>query len=623
MDLMKIIVPQDLDLKAGSYESATPDDVVITLDFTVERPLDAPPPDDKPADPPLVADPPIKAPPVVVDPPVASGPAPAPAAIKAWSPAELGWVDQAPSANRVDVDVVLTDGTHLSLYDAPLGVSPLKLADGSLHDHLTVVRHRDAVKVENSWMRGTQNFVGSLNVQIDNALVFNQSSVRFDLGCATTPIRTGLPQYPPKPVDKSLIPNYGGGATKQLLRVGKDFGINGLGFDTTAGMGQGGGRIDIGILPGQSLAYAINGLYFEDLQDFEDHAAVWPVHYRDEATGQPVDPTVQVVASVLPAHLGYKYTRGVNPITGKTASPNVPNVAHLTHHAVVGYLATGSDLYAEELAFWASYAIISQNAFMRGYELCIIEKNSATRHVAWGLTMQIFAARILPESYPMKAAASTSVTNTRIHWWDEQYAPGKPCNNIFGFMLCVAYNGKDGTLGMSPWMEHFLTSALYLGVRLGYEELRPWAEFSASFAVGAITGGMCSQLANNYNLFVCDPAKFTNRADAEASSAQLVGSWADIDARTRWNEVQGGDAEYAKPCGQMKLLYAAEPGTLYGANGSPESFVANMQPALAAAVDLGIPNAVEAWAKFNAMAPAGDYSAHAQFNIVPRTTVPS
>jgi hypothetical protein len=54
--------------------------------------------------------------------------------------------------------------------------------------------------------------------------------------------------------------------------------------------------------------------------------------------------------------------------------------------------------------------------------------------------------------------------------------------------------------------------------------------------------------------------------------------------------------------------------------GYPESatgYGANMQPALAVAVDAGIPMAAEAWAKYQTRNPKQDYGASPQFAVVP------
>ena len=50
---------------------------------------------------------------------------------------------------------------------------------------------------------------------------------------------------------------------------------------------------------------------------------------------------------------------------------------------------------------------------------------------------------------------------------------------------------------------------------------------------------------------------------------------------------------------------------------SPTGYGANLQPALASAVDAGHPFAAEAWAKYQTRDPRQDYSAAPQFAVVP------
>jgi hypothetical protein len=448
--------------------------------------------------------------------------------------------------------------------------------------------------------------------------------VRLSLWCRTTPIRTALPQYAPKPIDKALLPDYGPGATQSLRSGKEDLSINGLGFATTPTMGQGGGRIDIGLLPGFVLPYALHGLHWDETRDAEDHAAVWPVHVRDEATGMPVSPIDQPVAALIPQHLGYTYgTHGTNPISGKTDCPYIPNSAHETHFGVVALLATGSDFDTEESAFWASWQSIWNSAYARQYQDAIVTEVMQTRGLAWSIARMAFAEKLLPGGYPWKAVAAKINDNSRAYYWDDRLAPGKPQHNIFGLYPCFAYPDTSGkTRGAGPWQEHYLTSALALQVKYGREDYRAWAQYSAGFALGCMTD-LCYQMASYYVLNVCDPVKFTNRTDAEATNAELYTSWTPITKDTLLTAHSEDRKDYSDqasvPCGQKQLMYGS-PGDLYGANGSPNSYPAYLQPALAAAVTLGLDGADAAWKLFLEKSGDIDYTSQNQFNIVPEVS---
>jgi hypothetical protein len=60
-------------------------------------------------------------------------------------------------------------------------------------------------------------------------------------------------------------------------------------------------------------------------------------------------------------------------------------------------------------------------------------------------------------------------------------------------------------------------------------------------------------------------------------------------------------------------------GEMIGYATSPSGYPANLQPALAAAADSGIPGAAEAWARFEARPIKPDYRAYPVWAVVPRT----
>jgi hypothetical protein len=60
-------------------------------------------------------------------------------------------------------------------------------------------------------------------------------------------------------------------------------------------------------------------------------------------------------------------------------------------------------------------------------------------------------------------------------------------------------------------------------------------------------------------------------------------------------------------------------GEMTGFSQSVEGFPSNMQPALAAAVDSGIPGADKAWSVFQARSIKPDYNTGPEWDVVPRT----
>jgi hypothetical protein len=57
---------------------------------------------------------------------------------------------------------------------------------------------------------------------------------------------------------------------------------------------------------------------------------------------------------------------------------------------------------------------------------------------------------------------------------------------------------------------------------------------------------------------------------------------------------------------------------MYGYPWSPQGFPSNMQPALASAVDQGVPHAKEAWRIFMQRTTKPNYSGYPNWDIVPR-----
>jgi len=525
---------------------------------------------------------------------------------------DLHWRDKT-AAERVDVEITLDDGTALAVSDADVGVT-------RMGDVLVLTRYADCVVIENPWPASTQNLAGNMKVTVDGAVVFDDRA-RFDLRTGTRPIRTGLAQFTPGDIRDQigkLLANYADpGSFKDMMPKddGKRYGINGRGPMTYDAMGTTGGRNEIGLIPGGDLAYAIRGEQWPLARLGADHARCYPIHMRDPATGLPLDPTQWPTASTLHAHLGYKYgPKGTNPVVADSASPLVPDTAHQPHYGIVPFLATGSDFDAEELLFWASYQGTWNNAAYRQYEKAIVS-GSQTRGIAWGIASYGYAAKLLDGRHPQAASYRQALRNTADAYWIQRFAPGKPQNNIFGVFPEVAYRDTQGRYrGVAPWQNHFLASALNLLVQFGFAEFTAWRDYSAAFPV-QLARSACYQAMSLYNWSVIDPDLYTSRSAAEAGTSQWYRTW---DAALSDSLAHSAPGEVGKPCGQLSL--SAPIGFVSDGRGPATSFAANLQPALAAAVDAGIEGAGEVWATFlKWRGPGGeiDYTTGAQFDIVP------
>lgn len=566
--------------------------------------------------------------------------------VRTFSGAELAWRDTE-STDVVDVQIQLdptatqvtwdstgsqtntpitlpSDQLVLSISNTPIGVTPLKFADGTDHPDLVITRYKDCVIVENPWPDTQLNYSGTLTVKVNGVQTFQQSSVQFWLRCGTAPIRTGLPQYTPTAPDLSLLPNYGNpGALKEPTPGGTGtagsyprLDINGLGYSLYTAMGSTGGRRDIAIIPGWDLPWALQGIYWQACRDANDHSAVWPKRIRSPITGMIMDPTIWGDATLNPTYIkSPNFMHGhVNPIAGMTTCPYKPNVAHQTHFAIVPYLSTQSDFDLEEMLSWACYDAIEGNPSYRQFGTCIA--TGSTRSIAWTITQWSFTARLLPDSHPAKTNWNAVMQANADYWWGQQYAPGMPKNNPFGIYLDIAYPDlQKRARGIAPWQNHYLAPSLDLAVQHGHTEYAPWRDFSAGFAVNSMAN-MCYQMGTFYEMFVVDPSKYGNNALTTAQ--QLWTTWDEVKADCLATSYAGKYADQATlPCGQM--TFNAGLGQMSGATGGQQSYPAMLQPALAVAVDAELPNAQAMWDKLMQFGGNIDFTVSNEKNIVPKT----
>lgn len=563
--------------------------------------------------------PPSGAPPS--DPPPTSPPPPPPripAARQAFPATSLHWRDT-DAAEQLDVSITLTDGTALHLDNAPVGVTPLQNADGSPHDHLAVCRYRDGWIIENSWIDGTKNFVGHLTVKVNGETTFDQDAVNFWLHRGTAIQRQGLPQYTPGPIDRALLANYGNpGPLKSLRSSWWYLDINGRGGEYYADMGTASGRLQIGLIPGWDLPYALQGILWQDCRDANDHSPCWQ-RVRDPITGMIINPVAWPTASLV--QVGGTFSgRGPNPIVGHTTCPYKPNAMHQTQYGIIPYLATGSDFDLEECLGWAAFqAALGVTRNYHGYELCHVTTGDPPRQVAWVLARLFYTWKILPDSHPYKAIYDQILTNNSAQMMSI-VGPGAPKHNDFGIWPNVEYVCQLPTAkqkrGIAPWQNQFMGSALGIGVQLGREDFRWLRDWALGFTVNLMKN-TCWQMGTVYGLLIVDPDKYGD-GSGRADPANWWTSWDQVTTDTLTHYGSGGLADQIDvPCGEKTLTPNAT-GLMANATGSVISFCANAQPALAMAVDAGIEGAQAAWDQFIAHSGNIDYTAGITYGIVPR-----
>ena len=204
-----------------------------------------------------------------------------------------------------------------------------------------------------------------------------------------------LPLYDPEiTVDDSLIRSHSSNYLKHsgLMQKGAIYNP----------MGTGGGRVDIGPLPGWTVSYILS-------QDKRAQSAMlgnasqagsWPIHYRMKSTDQ-------VVRIDQKPYVGLFGSKGdmTNRETGELEafpncvhcnSPLKADGAHQPSLAYVPYMLTGDYFYLEELQFWANYNLLHTNPWYRRKDEGIFRRRQV-RDEAWGLRTLGQVAFITPD----------------------------------------------------------------------------------------------------------------------------------------------------------------------------------------------------------------------------------
>ena len=105
----------------------------------------------------------------------------------------------------------------------------------------------------------------------------------------------------------------------------------------------------------------------------------------------------------------------------------MPDVAHQPSLAYIPYLITGDRYYADEMAFWANYVLLStyqdRRHNTRAGNQGLLYANEV-RGMGWGLRNLADAAAYLPDEDPLKRSLAEKV-ETNLRWFDD-YADNHP-----------------------------------------------------------------------------------------------------------------------------------------------------------------------------------------------------
>ena len=262
------------------------------------------------------------------------------------------------------------------------------------------------------------------------------------------------------------------GASGKLRRT---FDLLGPG-DLNPYMGSPGGRPDIAPYTDWTARYLVHRQpkQAEYLLRMADLAASWPIHIREPSDGRLV--------SLSERPKFWFDSRGDDHMRSATwgGSTLAPDNAHVPGGLVfVPYLLTGDRFYAEEMAFWANYAVLStwpgsastdDSSRAGGDEKAgsgrgILATNQV-RGFAWGLRNLCDAAAYLPDNDPIKPELRR-IVQENLTWldnWAQTHTGPLKMAWLPGYGTEV-----DGTQRFAQlWMYNYLAWSIHHAQQLGF-----------------------------------------------------------------------------------------------------------------------------------------------------------
>jgi len=540
-------------------------------------------------------------------------------------------VDNTLIANKVWLSGNVVQEKHFNL--------PLTKADGTAHPHLFArfalrdygINVRVDISLENNWayVDSPENFKANVEIIVGSKTVFSAadfvlyhhtryrrifwlnapSNINVKLNIQYLMASKAVPNYntdfpPNEDLLKSLAAKVAAVATDKM-----DVGL------ATAYMPTTGAHEDIGILPLWQAAYVLSmDSRARDASLVTGNCAgSYPIHYRDANTDRPVSLANYPSMTIL-GRFSDTWNQALNrmeafpacAINGDCTTPYTPDTAHQPSLAYLPYLVTGDYYYLEEMQFWAMYDAFVSNPNYRekGKGLVIWDQ---LRGQAWSLRTLAQAAYITPDADELKKEI-LYVLSSNLEWYNKEYS-NNPNANSLGVPI-QGYSMHNNTQ-VAPWMHDFFTSAVGYAYGLGFSDAKPLLDWASKFTVGRMTAeGVCWITGAIYDLTVRDSA-----------DSPLYSTFSECYTRTLGKDFMTlpcASPEMAKQWGKA-ALYGGDikPGDMANISSGTAGYPANMQPALAYAVNSGIPESGEAWKLFESRTVKPDYRFAPTFSIVP------
>jgi hypothetical protein len=377
------------------------------------------------------------------------------------------------------------------------------------------------------------------------------------------------------------------------------------------GMPAAGGRGDIGPLPRWTAMFltSMDPRAWAVTKANADLSGSWPIHYRDRKTGRPLSLDNHPRASahyMLKGQHDYSIPKIAKRQPGIPRSDLRPNTAHEPSLTFVPYLLTGDYYYLEELQFWAAYNSLMTSPGYRDYSKGLLHW-LPVRGQAWAMRALAQTAYITPDDDPMKGYWTAQLDNN-LEYYSRQYADNPDANPFHAVLHIIVYNHGRG---IAPWQNDYFAWTIGYIAQLGYEKAEPMWRWQAQFAVNRMLApGYCYVYGSIYSLNIRD----SRHTPLYKTFAQAY----DASVPDKARDAECGSAAMASVLGRN-----FKPGDMYGYPWSPQGYPAVMQPALASAVDAGIPGADKAWKLFMSRPTKPDYSSYPNWDIVPRDSQPN
>lgn len=368
--------------------------------------------------------------------------------------------------------------------------------------------------------------------------------------------------------------------------------------DQSDNMGSTGYQAGIGPLPWWDAAYAVSGdrRAYNWMLANADSGGAYSIHLRDERTGLPISID------------DYPQTSIIDP-NGSSPRLPVPSSSSpywqggwASHQPSIGflpYLMTGDYYYLEEMQFWSAYNLIWTSARDRngsdGWWYV-----GSLRGQAWAYRSLAQAAYATPDNHPYKEYLLDKLSRNIQRDTSLYVSPGGPHKNNLGAMYMAEGNDEY------RFYDYFMSwTAQYL-VDLGFSEAIPFRDYKLGFPIGLMgldSDEYCFQYAPQYTWKV-----------GPAGTSTFYDNW-----RTVYENVAGDLADIE--CGSPAMADALGLSTneMVGDQTSPTYYFANLQAALAAAYDSGLPGGKKAWERAHLSGKHPDYSNNPIWGIQPHS----